>query len=549
MCDHKSSANPLEADAAQTPLRVLVTGASGFLGRRVVRQLAERGHSVTATSRSRVRCDTPGVVHKACDLLDSYRYAELVDGQDVVIHSAAMAHRFGADQPDSKAYHHLNAEVTQGLSSAASQAGVRRFVLVSSVSVYGPDQSHRDEQSPLRPEGPYAVSKLNAERLAEKALRNSGTDLTVLRLATLYGPGDPGNVGRLLSSIASGRFRWIGRGSNRKSLLHVEDAATACVVAAEEVALQTQEPYNVVGHTPTMREVVTLGATAMGRRAPRWHTPAPIALGIAASLVGATFGWPKARRLQTTLRKWLRNDSYCGRRFQERFGFVPKVALERGLAEQARDHTQPPATSRADAAKRAFDLIAAATLLFITAIPMAVIALAVRLTSKGPAIYTSARMGRRNEVFRMPKFRSMRTDTPQLATHLLTDADQWITPIGGFLRKSSLDELPQLWSILRGDMSFVGPRPALFNQEDLIRLRSDSGVDALTPGLTGWAQVNGRDELSIEQKVALDHEYLQRRTLAFDLRILCLTFLKVVRSEGVQQRPTPHTIDDARRAA
>jgi O-antigen biosynthesis protein WbqP len=161
------------------------------------------------------------------------------------------------------------------------------------------------------------------------------------------------------------------------------------------------------------------------------------------------------------------------------------------------------------------------------------VALAVRLTSKGPALYWSARVGRNNDLFQMPKFRSMRIDTPALATHLLTRPEQYLTPIGGFLRKSSLDELPQLWSIIRGDMSIVGPRPALFNQSDLIALRTQAGVHALVPGLTGWAQVNGRDELPILQKVALDVEYLQRRSLWFDLQIVGLTALKVLRREGV----------------
>jgi O-antigen biosynthesis protein WbqP len=161
------------------------------------------------------------------------------------------------------------------------------------------------------------------------------------------------------------------------------------------------------------------------------------------------------------------------------------------------------------------------------------LALAVRLTSPGPALYWSDRVGRGNQIFRMPKFRSMQVGTPAVATNLLTNATSHLTPIGGFLRKSSLDELPQLWSILVGDMSFVGPRPALFNQHDLIELRTAQGVHDLTPGLTGWAQVNGRDELPIPDKVALDAEYLRRQSLGFDLRILWLTFVKVLRGDGV----------------
>lgn len=183
--------------------------------------------------------------------------------------------------------------------------------------------------------------------------------------------------------------------------------------------------------------------------------------------------------------------------------------------------------------KRFFDLLLALMATAVLALPILLVALAVRLTSRGPALYWSDRVGRHNRIFRMPKFRSMRVDTPAVATHLLQDPKAWLTPIGSFLRKSSLDELPQLWSILVGDMSFVGPRPALFNQDDLIALRTSQGVDELVPGLTGWAQINGRDELPIPEKVALDVEYLRRRSFLFDLRILWLTALKVVRRDGV----------------
>jgi len=169
----------------------------------------------------------------------------------------------------------------------------------------------------------------------------------------------------------------------------------------------------------------------------------------------------------------------------------------------------------------------------VLAVPLVIIFIAVRLTSAGPALYWSDRVGRHNKIFKMPKFRSMRVGTPAVATHLLTNPKAHLTPIGSFLRKSSLDELPQLWSILVGDMSFVGPRPALFNQYDLIELRTQKNVHILMPGLTGWAQVNGRDELPTPQKVALDAEYLHRQGFWFDIKILWLTFLKVVRRDGV----------------
>ncbi len=183
--------------------------------------------------------------------------------------------------------------------------------------------------------------------------------------------------------------------------------------------------------------------------------------------------------------------------------------------------------------KRTFDILLGCMAALILSVPVLLVAMAVRLTSKGPSLYWSDRVGRNNVIFKMPKFRSMRVGTPAVATHLLADARSHLTPIGSFLRKSSLDELPQLWSILAGDMSFVGPRPALFNQHDLIALRTAQGVHSLVPGLTGWAQVNGRDELPIPEKVKLDVAYLQCQSLWFDVRILWLTFVKVLKRDGV----------------
>jgi O-antigen biosynthesis protein WbqP len=183
--------------------------------------------------------------------------------------------------------------------------------------------------------------------------------------------------------------------------------------------------------------------------------------------------------------------------------------------------------------KRSIDLMLVLGASLLLVLPIVVVAFFVKITSSGPVLYWSDRVGRNNGIFRMPKFRSMRIDTPAVATHLLKNPNTYLTPIGSFLRKSSLDELPQLWSILVGDMSFVGPRPALFNQDDLVAKRTAIGVHELVPGLTGWAQVNGRDELPISEKVKLDAEYLQRQSLSFDLRILWLTFVKVLCRDGV----------------
>ena len=183
--------------------------------------------------------------------------------------------------------------------------------------------------------------------------------------------------------------------------------------------------------------------------------------------------------------------------------------------------------------KRFFDLLLGFVILFLLVTPMLLIAIATRLTSKGSILYWSDRVGINNEIFKMPKFRSMHIDTPAVATHLLNNPDTYLSPIGGFLRRSSLDELPQLFSVLKGSMSFVGPRPALFNQNDLIAMRTEKGVDKILPGITGWAQVNGRDELSIPDKAALDVEYLHRQSFWFDMKILWMTLLKVIKRDGV----------------
>ena len=182
---------------------------------------------------------------------------------------------------------------------------------------------------------------------------------------------------------------------------------------------------------------------------------------------------------------------------------------------------------------RIFDLMLGISLLLFLLGPMLIIGIAVRLSCKGPALYWSDRVGKNNKIFRMPKYRTMKTETPSIATHLLENPNTYVSPIGGFLRRSSLDEIPQLFSVLKGDMSFVGPRPALFNQKDLIALRAEKGVDKLLPGITGWAQVNGRDELSIDDKVNLDAEYLSCKSFWFDVKILWITFLKVVQGDGV----------------
>jgi O-antigen biosynthesis protein WbqP len=184
--------------------------------------------------------------------------------------------------------------------------------------------------------------------------------------------------------------------------------------------------------------------------------------------------------------------------------------------------------------KRIFDVLVGLLLLCFLSIPMILIALIVKLTSKGPALYWSDRVGINNTIFRMPKFRTMRPDTPEMATHLMNNPDLYLTSVGSFLRKFSLDELPQLWSILKGDMSFIGPRPALYNQDDLVNLRTKKGIHRLIPGVTGWAQVNGRDDIPIPLKVEYDAYYMKNKSIILDLKIVWRTAVNVLRKRGIR---------------
>ncbi len=523
-----------------TPTRtLLVSGVSGFLGSEVARVAIASGWRVVGISRTRPSYHGDGFQWHAIDLRNTDFDRGLLSGIDAVVHCAGLAHQFDSTGDDAADFDAINATATQRLAAAAAEAGVARFVLVSSVSVYGPGEGVRDEAAPCHPDSPYGVSKLQGERLAAQALSgHAATELIVLRLSTLFGKGDPGNVARLIQKIARRRFLPIGRGANRKSLLHVEDAARACVAAAEQSAPLGPLVYNVVGFTPTIHELIDAITSEMGHRRRRLWLPT---VTVQAPLAAASKCLPRSGRLQrmrSTLGKWLRDDAYDGSRFREAFRMLPTHDLTSGLRGpiaprfpecNAKSPLSPIGT------KRLFDIALASIALSIAAPPIAAIALAVRLTSKGPVIYVSRRFGRGNRLFEMPKFRTMRVDAPELPTHLLMNAEAWTTPLGRLLRSTSLDELPQLWSIFKGDMSFVGPRPALHNQDDLIQLRTASGASDLAPGLTGWAQVNGRDELSVAQKAAYDADYVRRRSLRFDLWIIALTLVKVWRREGVRQ--------------
>ncbi len=311
---------------------VLVTGANGFLGSEIVRQAADARVRVRATGRSGAPL-VSGMDYWRADILDPESLRPAIDGIESVIHAAGLAHVFDRSQAEDAPFQAVNATGTANVARTAAQAGVQQFVLISSVAVYGDDVSARDEKLVCRPEGPYAKSKWEAEQRAIEIAEASGMRLTILRLATVYGEGDPGNVARLMRAIDRGCFVWVGDGSNRKSLIHREDAARACmsVLNTSEAGINT---YNVSAPPCTVRDVVEGLASALGRSLPRWHVPAYLALWLARIGGLLTRGHGRLGNLNPTLKKWLADDVYVASKFRQRFDFQTHVELAEGLRQE-----------------------------------------------------------------------------------------------------------------------------------------------------------------------------------------------------------------------
>jgi len=323
-------------------MRLLVTGANGFLGSQIVRQAIEAGMAVRATDKGMAPL-VPVEHYCRADILDSSSLTPALNEVDVVIHAAGLAHVFDKPQAGTAPFRAVNEIGTANVAQAAAFSGVKHFVLVSSVSVYGPfTRGAYDETVPCHPEGPYAQSKYQAERRAIEIAETSGMRLTILRLATLYGEGDPGNVARLMRTIDRGRFIWVGDGSNRKSLLYRGDAARACLTVTHGPS-EGIRTYNVSAPPCTMREVVEGLAHALGRHLPHWRVPAPLVLRLAQ--VAAQFTWGRGRlgSLHATTQKWLADDVYDAGKFHRTFDFQTQVALAEGLCREAawyRDRTR-----------------------------------------------------------------------------------------------------------------------------------------------------------------------------------------------------------------
>jgi nucleoside-diphosphate-sugar epimerase len=315
------------------PLTV-VTGANGFLGSEIVQQARACGIRIRSSDKD-PQCRAHGIEFVQADVLDPLGLARALGGAEVLIHAAGLAHVFQSEKVCASAFHSINQVGTENAVRMAAKAGVRRVVLVSSVSVYGGTAGAAcAESTPCRPEGPYAESKWHAEECAKEIASSQHMELVILRLATLYGDGDPGNVARLMRAIDRGRFVWVGDGSNRKSLLHRDDAARACVVAATASSLAGTSIFNVVGAWHTMREVVGTLAAALGRSVLPVSVPAPLAMAIARAGDRIVAPWSRGVGLAGGLRKWLAEDIYDGRLFEESFNFVPRIGLAIGLERE-----------------------------------------------------------------------------------------------------------------------------------------------------------------------------------------------------------------------
>ncbi len=506
-------------------MRVVLTGSAGFVGRSLLTALVDAGHIVTPV----VRCATTVLDPRArpfvtVDLATEIDWLPIVQGQDVVVHAAARVHVISDTEADPMAaFRRVNTTATLRLAHAAAQAGVRRFIFLSTIKVNGEETLPGcpfTAQDIAQPSDPYAVSKHEAETGLRQIGTRSGMEIVVVRPPLVYGPGVQGNFATML--------RWLRRGvplplasvtGNRRSLVALGNLVDLLVQCVDMPAAANQVFLVSDGEDLSTAVLLRRLAAALGCRSRLFPVPTGVL-----SMLGRVLG----RR--ATVQRLCGNLQVDIGHTRRQLGWAPPMGVDDGLrrAGGSLPKVRPPMFG-----KRAFDVVLACSSALLLLLPCAIVWLLVRMTSRGPALYWSDRVGRNNAIFRMPKFRSMRIDTPAVATHLMVDPASYLTRIGPFLRKSSLDEIPQLWSIVKGDMSFVGPRPALFNQYDLIALRTAHGVHTLMPGLTGWAQINGRDEIPIPDKVALDVQYLQKQSFWFDLKILALTAVKVMRRDNV----------------
>lgn len=502
-------------------MNIHISGANGFLGQALHEYLTSQQVSSTPWVRK-----PSGLLNEVViqDLTNNDLVVQSLKGCDVFVHLAAKVHQLKPNKeqldPD---YIKVNANLTLFLAKKCVNAGVKHFIYLSSVKVNG-EYSYRPfvESDTPQPSDPYGFSKLEAELGLLELSKDTGLIVTIIRPPLVYGPGVRANFLNLLSWLNLSLpvpFRLI---KNQRSLLFIGNLVSA--IGAVMFCLPTKSGVFFVndGHDLSSHELCTTLSSYL--RSLNVSLPLP-------NVFLKKFGDFIGRGAQMS--RLLGSLQIDGSRFRGEFCWAPPYTVEDGLKATATWFLDRQKERRRYFVKRSYDIVLSLIALFILGVPILFVALSVKLTSRGPVLYWSQRVGADNRIFMMPKFRSMRIGTPVVATHLLNNPEVCLTPIGGFLRRTSLDELPQLICVLRGQMSLVGPRPALFNQHDLIYMRTQAKVHKLVPGLTGWAQINGRDELDLPIKVSFDLEYLKRRSTYFDLKILFLTFFKVLGRKNI----------------
>lgn len=508
-------------------MKILVTGAAGFVGRALCERLRADGEQVFCTVRVARQAETlpEGVrVLASTAIGPSTDFSGIMDDIDVVVHLAARVHVLRDDAADPlAAFLAENVDATANLARQAARAGVRRFVYLSTVKVHGEGgaASYREEDPP-EPADAYGRSKLEAEEKLAAIMSETGLEVVVLRPPLVYGPGVKANFLQLLKLVSCGVPLPLANVRNRRSMIFLGNLVDAIVACARHPRAAGQTFLVSDGEDVSTPELIRRVAAAVDR-SPRLLPLEPSIIRFLGKITGRT----------SMFERLLGSLAVDSEKIRRELGWHPPFTMQDGLTSTANWYMSLDSRKGGWPMKRLFDITVSLLALFAAAVPLLLVALLIKLTSKGSALYWSDRIGRNNELFRMPKFRTMRSGTPAVATHLLKNPDSCLTPIGKFLRKTSIDELPQLFSILKGDMSFVGPRPALFNQDDLKALRTAKGIHRLTPGLTGWAQINGRDDLPVPEKVAFDEFYLENRSFRLDMLILVRTFVKVAIREGV----------------
>ena len=503
-------------------MSVLITGAKGFVGNQLTNYFDQKELSWVGTTREDSQ-EKKFITIPSITSETDWSYA--LKGISSVVHLAARVHVMREHSNNAEQeYLTTNYQGTVKLAQDAAKSGVKIFVFISTIKVNGEGRKKPyTEEDIASPQDFYGKSKYKAEQELENISKETGMKVVVLRPTLIYGKGVKGNLESLMKAITYHLPLPVKGITNQRSftyVLNLSDAIYTAITKRDSV-----KGFQVY----LMSDGESLSTYQLVKE-----------LSGIANRLSFTLYIPKSffKLIEVALRKPGIYNRLSGNltvsidKFRNDFNWKPIASTVEGLREsfiESKYHTKLSYTL----SKRVFDLFLASLLIITLFIPSILVAILIKLTSKGPILYWSKRIGKNNITFLMPKFRTMMIDAPQVATHLIDNPKEFLTPVGSFLRKSSIDEFPQLWNILIGQMSFVGPRPALYNQSDLVIARTNCKVEILTPGLTGWAQINGRDEIPLDKKVLLDREYLERKSIFFDIYIIVLTFFKVFQGRNV----------------